>query len=217
MEKNLNDYVYLDGVYFKEEQILKMATNAGSYSVAEHYLCAYMAYAFANGHEDAIEHINNVRVTYGQEPFPYMRTMAQGATKLDSKACMAAKKYSELKTKAKEEVLRKGLEQLMESYEHLFDSRNCWNGIYLVIKGRLNGDLSKKDFTVLAKRITPKSWPKDKLIANATMSNFSHYVAFEDRYEAYYDMEHNPWEALCEAYWKLLEHHILTSDLRING
>ena len=217
MNNDLRDYVYLDGVYFKEEQILRMATNAGSYSVAEHYLCAYLTYAMANDREDAIDLINKVRETYGQEPYPYTEAKTKTANKLSNKACKAAKMYSEMSPEAQMALLKTCLELLMEAYGQLFDSRNCWNGIYLVIKGRLNGGLSKKDFTELAKRITPKNWPKDKLIANATMSNFSHYVDFEDRYEAYYDMEHNPWEELCEAYWSIIEHQILTSDLRING
>ena len=37
MTKDLSEYVCLDGVYVREEQVVKMAMNAGSFAVAEHY------------------------------------------------------------------------------------------------------------------------------------------------------------------------------------
>ena len=43
MNKDLSSYVCVDGVYVKEEQVVKMAMNAGSFTVAEHYLCALRA------------------------------------------------------------------------------------------------------------------------------------------------------------------------------
>ena len=49
-------------------------------------------------------------------------------------------------------------------------------------------------------------------ISKATLSNFAHYIDRDDRQEAYYDMENNPWEELCNVFWKITEQLILTSD-----
>jgi len=42
-----------------------------------------------------------------------------------------------------------------------------------------------------------------------TMSNFARCVDYEDRFEAYYDMEANPWKELCDVYWNILKGQIL--------
>ena len=39
MEKLHKEYIYLDGMWLKEEQLLKLAMNVGNYALAEHYLC----------------------------------------------------------------------------------------------------------------------------------------------------------------------------------
>ena len=70
MNRDLKDYVILDGVYFKEEQILKMASNAGSFAVAEHYLCAYLAHSLLYGKKDNIARVNEVRDIYNVPAIP---------------------------------------------------------------------------------------------------------------------------------------------------
>ena len=45
----MGEYACVDGVYFKEEQVVKMAQNAGSFAVAEHYLCALLAHGLMYG------------------------------------------------------------------------------------------------------------------------------------------------------------------------
>ena len=61
MTKDLSEYVCLDGVYVREEQVVKMAMNAGSFAVAEHYLCALLAHGLMYGKTDII---NKVRVEF---------------------------------------------------------------------------------------------------------------------------------------------------------
>ena len=45
MSEVSNDLVFHDGFYFKEEQLLKMAMTAGSWSAAEHYMFSLLAHA----------------------------------------------------------------------------------------------------------------------------------------------------------------------------
>jgi hypothetical protein len=49
-------------------------------------------------------------------------------------------------------------------------------------------------------------------IGERTLSNFGRCVAYEDRLEAYYDMEQNPWSELCDTYWNILMQQILTQN-----
>ena len=39
----------------------------------------------------------------------------------------------------------------------------------------------------------------------------------KDRREAYYDMDSNPWEELCNMFWEVVRQHILTKSLLNNG
>ena len=69
MGKDLSEYVCLDGVYVREEQVVKMAGNAGSFAVAEHYLCALLAHGLMYGKTDIINKVNEVREQYQVLPF----------------------------------------------------------------------------------------------------------------------------------------------------
>ena len=39
----MSEYIYLDGMWLKGEQLLKLAMNVGNYAQAEHYLGYYNA------------------------------------------------------------------------------------------------------------------------------------------------------------------------------
>ena len=69
MTKDLSEYVCLDGVYVREEQVVKMAMNAGSFAVAEHYLCALLAHGLMYGKTDITNKVNEVREQYQVLPF----------------------------------------------------------------------------------------------------------------------------------------------------
>ena len=43
MTNNMSEYIYLDGMWLKGEQLLKLAMNVGNYAQAEHYLGYYNA------------------------------------------------------------------------------------------------------------------------------------------------------------------------------
>lgn len=214
MTKVLKDYVLLDGIYIKEEQILKMAINAGSFAVAEHYLCAYLASAMINGNQEAINKVNEVRQYYKVDPFPYTDNKGEDGHQTkkhtDSSADLARKKYAKFAWEQRKSVLEDSLKDLMNLHLKLFKSRAFWNGIFLVIRDRVDGSLKKSEFSDLAVVITPEGWPPSLMISKTTLNNFSHYVAYPDSEEAYYDMKSCPWEDLCDTFWEILEKQILT-------
>jgi hypothetical protein len=49
MEDYSKDYIYLDGGWLKEDQLIQMAFKCGSWKDAEHYLFAYLANALTEG------------------------------------------------------------------------------------------------------------------------------------------------------------------------
>lgn len=71
MKKLNKDLIYLDGLWLPEHQILKMASRAGSFSVAEHFLCAYLVNALLNGNRNAIHNVNVIRTEYHLNPIPF--------------------------------------------------------------------------------------------------------------------------------------------------
>ena len=71
MENLHKEYIYLDGAWLKENQLLQMARQAGNMVVAEHYLCAYLTNAVLNGNRDAVKNLNAIRKVYNLEPIPF--------------------------------------------------------------------------------------------------------------------------------------------------
>ena len=70
MSEISNDLVFHDGFYFKEEQLLKMAMTAGSWSVAEHYMFSLLAHAVLFHKIYIIDNINEIRDYYRIVPIP---------------------------------------------------------------------------------------------------------------------------------------------------
>ena len=71
MKNYHKELIYLDGLWLEENKLLKLASRAGSLSVAEHYLCAYLVNALLNGNRKAIHNINMIRAEYHLKPIPF--------------------------------------------------------------------------------------------------------------------------------------------------
>ena len=213
MNKDLKDYVYLDGVYFKEEQILKMATNAGSFSVAEHYLCAYLAHAIMYGKKDCLEHLNEVREMYQASPIPIYNNIAQsdkcGRDRINDTDIKVRKLFSRLNGNDKIKMLKISLAQLRSECS-LFSQKNHWLGVMMVIRDRLDNNINQRNFFPYAQMITPDNWPESIRIGKHTAKNFSRLLCDGDRCEPYYDMDKNPQEELCDMFWDIVKRIILT-------
>lgn len=208
-------YVWHDGVRISDEQLVTLAKNAGCYTLAEHYLLSLLAHGTMYGLTYYINKVNEVRAHYGVIPIPTPKLDDdQGCRKtcytpmsLDDQA---RKKYRAMSLDERYSLLKVCLMIMMENHTGIFRSRTSWIGIYLVIRDRLDSNLSKKGFEKMARSITPDSFPEFFRIGYSTLSNYSHYISFDDREEAYYDMENNPWEDLCDEFWKVVKDQLFT-------
>lgn len=210
------EFIYLDGMWLKEGQLLKLAFNADRYDLAEHYLFAYLTHAVVFGKQEALKKVNEVRKAHGLNPFPYLEEeCGNGARRRkqnSAAADLARTKYLKMTSEQRIEVLVEAMTNIMTQNLKLFQSSACWCGIYLVIKDRLDGSLKKSKFAELGILITPEGWPQSLAIATSTLTNISHYVNPHDRKEAYYDMKNCPWEDLCKTFWEILEQGIITKS-----
>lgn len=213
MENITKDYVFLDGVWLKQEKLLEMASQAGSMVVAEHYLCAYLTNALLNGNREAIKNLNAIRKVYNQKAIPFTEEDGNdGNSQKDDTDDKAKKMYREMPEEKRDELMRASLQQLRLFHQDLFSTRNHWCGIFLVERDRLDAGLKKKDYADRVRKITPSDWPEDLTISDSTLGNISHYIFISDKNKAYYSMKKNPWEELCNTFWEIVKEKILTSD-----
>jgi len=216
MKNLISGYVYLDGLYLKEEQLVKLALNCGTYAHAEHYLFALLTYGVINGKRDVIGKVNEVRKYYGVKPIPLADDISNGAdasdnTKRATESDNEAKRLFLKMTHEKRcEVLRECMGRLL-SEQHLFIYQRHWHAIFLVVRDRLLGDsLHQKDFLALADEITPEALPTRLRMSKGTLKNFSREINKEDRDEVYYRMKRNPQKQLCDTFWAMVKEAVLT-------
>ena len=217
MTKDLSTYVFLDGVFFKEEQLVKMAVNAGSFAVAEHYLCAYLAHGLLYGRQDVIDRVNEVRQQYQVLPFKKPENLTSGNRseydrgRMESVELKVRKAYGQMTKERRQETLRSCL-QMLRMQSELFNHKNDWMGIMLVLRDRLDGSVNQNNFSDLARKITPDDWPDALHIGDHTSKNFSRLLEAGDRTEAYYDMDANPQARLCDKFWEIVIQAFLTEN-----
>ena len=215
MERDKSEYVCLDGVYLKEEQLVKMAINAGSFAVAEHYLSAYLAHGLMYGKIDVIDKVNKVRAQYQVLPFerPEDKTISMRDKskkgRMDSVWLKVRKAYGKMTEKEREELMKSCLKMLIME-DKLFSSKNDWLSVMLVVRDRLDGNINQNNIYEYARAITPEDWPKSLRISEHTPKNFSRLLSMEDRKEPYYDMIDNPQKDLCDRFWEIVIQAILT-------
>ena len=213
MTKDLSEYVCLDGVYVREEQVVKMAKNAGSFTVAEHYLCALLAHGLMYGKTEIINNVNEVRELYQVLPFAKPENQGPrdeyGRSRMESVEIKVRKIYGQMTSEQQKNVLRSCL-QLLRAQTDMFCHKNDWLSVMLVVRDRLDGNINQSNFYDYACAITPEDWPEALRIGEHTAKNFSRQLAAEDRMEAYYDMEENPQAKLCDKLWDIIIQAVLT-------
>ncbi len=213
MERDMSMYACVDGVYLKEEQVIKMASNAGSFAVAEHYLCALLAHGLMYGKREIIESVNKVRQQY--QVMPYVLPIDQkaydgyGRNRMDSVEVRVRKAYAQMTQEQRWTVMKHSL-RLLRLQSKLFCKKNDWMAVMLVVKDRLDGTINQHNFYDYASAITPDDWPEALCMGEHTTKNFSRMLTVEDRMEAYYDMENNPQAMLCDKLWEIISQVILT-------
>ena len=199
-------YIWHDGIRIREEQLLSMARSAGSYALAEHYLISLLAHGTMYGLAYLINNVNEVREFYGVAPIPAPKNNYAEEPKPQKRdiADKVRKLYLKMTAGEHEELLCKSLATLMDSYPHLFKFKNHWQGIYLVVKDRLDYGLSQQEFLIMACKATPKGWPERLRINKSVVKNFSRGIQAAEAEEAYYEIADNPQKQLCDAFWEVL-------------
>ena len=218
MEKLHKEYIYLDGMWLKEEQLLKLAMNVGNFALAEHYLCALLADAVIKGRREAITEVNKVREHYGVTPIPLSEDDLESDENLKDKTRLTAadeqarRRFLKMSREERLCVLRRSMDRLIADY-HLFNYARHWLSIFMVVRDRLVGEsLSQTSFLALAGEITPESMPLKLRFGENTRKNMGREICEVDRGEVYYRMKRNPQKQLCDTFWDIVKDTILTQD-----
>ncbi len=218
MEKLHKEYIYLDGMWLKEEQLLKLAMNVGNFALAEHYLCALLADAVIKGRREAIVEVNKVREHYGVTAIPLSEDDLEsdedlnGKTRLTAADEQARKRFLNMSREDRLCVLRRSMDRLIADY-HLFNYARHWLSIFMVVRDRLVGEsLNQTSFLTLANEITPEGLPLKLRFGENTRKNMGREICEVDRGEVYYRMKRNPQKQLCDTFWDIVKDTILTQD-----
>ena len=218
MTKNLSEYIYLDGMWLKEEQLLKLAMNVGNFALAEHYLCALLADAVIKGRRGAITEVNKVREHYGVTAIPLSEDDLEddenlkGKTRLTAADEQARRRFLSMSREDRLCVLRRSMDRLIADY-HLFNYARHWLSIFMVVRDRLVGEsLNQTSFLTLANEITPEGLPLKLRFGENTRKNMGREICEVDRGELYYRMKRNPQKQLCDTFWDIVKDTILTQD-----
>ena len=218
MEKLHKEYIYLDGMWLKEEQLLKLAMNVGNFALAEHYLCALLADAVIKGRREAIVEVNKVREHYGVTAIPLSEDDLEsdkdlnGKTRLTAADEQARKRFLNMSREDRLCVLRRSMNRLIADY-HLFNYARHWLSIFMVVRDRLVGEsLNQTSFLTLANEITPEGLPLKLRFGENTRKNMGREICEVDRGEVYYRMKRNPQKQLCDTFWDIVKDTIFTQD-----
>ena len=218
MTKNFSEYIYLDGMWLREEQLLKLAMNVGNYALAEHYLCALLADAVIKGRREVITEVNKVREHYGVTPIPLSEDDLEddndlmGRTRLTAADEQARRRFLNMPREDRLCILRKSMDRLIADY-HLFNYARHWLSIFMVVRDRLVGEsLNQTSFLTLANEITPEGLPLKLRFGENTRKNMGREICEVDRGEVYYRMKRNPQKQLCDTFWDIVKDTILTQD-----
>ena len=68
-----------------------------------------------------------------------------------------------------------------------------------------------EDFIDYANEIMPADWPLKLKMSLNTYKNFGREIDFNDKGEAYYDMEKCPQKEVCDTLWDIIKQMILTT------
>ncbi len=143
------EYIYLDGLWLEENQLLKLASRAGSMVVAEHYLCAYLANALLNGNRNAIHNLNLVRTQYKLKPIPLTEENGDGMSDGNKEVLKASS--SDLPSMSE---MAMACEKTCE--EHLWWGHSSWSVVFRIyeilgFKGNIHSFIEEV-----------KKWPLNK-------------------------------------------------------
>ena len=210
-EKEEVQYIWHDGVRIREDQLISMAMNAGDYSIAEHYMCSLLAHGVINGLAYIIDKVNEIRETYHVRTIPVPhKDEVPGSCYRISIDEQARKKYRRMTTEERIALMRDSLARMMANYPKSFVRKKQWQGIYLVIRDRLDGSLNRTDFVAFISDATPYGWPEGLKVSWGAIKNMSRDLQCADfDLLTYYELEYNPYSELCETFWEVIKELIM--------
>ena len=136
-EKEEVQYIWHDGVRIREDQLISMAKQAGSYAIAEHYICSLLAHGTIYGLAYIIDKVNEIREFYqvGSIPKPNMDDDSMPTPRNRNNTEDNIRKTYRLMTIGERiELIKASLGSLRANNPELFKFKNQWQGIYLVEK-----------------------------------------------------------------------------------
>ena len=208
-------YIWHDGVRIREDQLVSMAMSAGTYALAEHYVCSLLAHGCANGLAYIINKANEIRECYQVRKFPVPSMDEDSATPSTkyrvSIGDQIGKKYRRMSPEERISLLSDCLGSLRANYPKLFRFKNQWQAIYQVIRDRLDGGLLQYNFLAIALSATPDDWPEGLLINKNVIKNFGRVMDIPDD-EAYYELKYNPMGDLCDTFWNIIKCEIIGDE-----
>lgn len=195
----MKDYmIYLDGDDLPVQKVLNMAKGARDNSIAEHYLVALFYEADVREDRWLRSECRDIMQKRGMSRSPELPA-SEGNLPNDLSLEDEARRYfKELTDGNKLNLLRKAMKQLRDS--NVFNKKQHWIGVFLVLRDRLSGDSKQSHFTEYAKKFTPDDFPEDLKIGKV-MTNVSKII---DVNELYYKMEYNPFETVCDNFWNVI-------------
>ena len=195
----MKDYmIYHNHVEVSVHTVIGMAKGAPDYISAAPFLNS-LFYA-AKQHEDnwLFSQCLDIMEKFGASPYPDSPA-SKGNLPNDMSLGNEARRYfNGLTEGSQQNLLRKAMKQLRDS--HVFNRKQHWIGVFLVLRDRLSGDPKQSHFTEYAKKFTPDDFPEDLKIGS-TMTNASKTV-FMDK--LYYEMANNPYETVCDSFWDII-------------
>lgn len=210
------EYVFLDGMWLQDKQLLKLAMNVGSFQLAEHYLCALLFDAVAKGKREMLVEVNKVREHYGIASIPLSIDDMKDDRELRGKMRVGADDeearalFLNMEQAERLEVLRVSMLLLLSDH-HLFIYARHWLSVFMVVRDRLVGpSLSQVSFASLAIDISPKEMPQRLRFSDTTRKNLMRQIDNEERDEVYFKMKKNPQKRLCDTFWDIVKNTILT-------
>ena len=211
-EKEEVQYIWHDGVRIREDQLVSMAMSAGTYALAEHYVCSLLAHGCACGLAYIINKANEIRECYQVRKYP-VPSMDEDSAAPSNKYRVSIedqirKKYRRMSPEERISLLSDCLGSLRANYPKLFRFKNQWQGIYFVVHDRLDASLTQCDFICMAKDATPAGWPARIAISGNEFKNMRRDLQIDDCDEMYYEMDYNPHRMLCDTFWEVIKEWI---------
>ena len=225
MPKKDDGYVMHDGVLLSLDKLVSMAKLAGSYALAEHYIVSILYHAIVSQQPQLAKVCDEIREHYQlralfegspvtEQPEDKPVVVLPGASpasawnmpRTQTIEEIVKQKYARMKSLDQTYAIKICLSLLWQRHQDLFENKECWIGVYLVVRDRLDLWLQKTEFYNIIFLATPDFWPKDLRISESTMSNFTRRFTVDPNKTRYYDMgKNNPWGTLCDCFWEILK------------